>query len=114
MKIYIAGKVTGLNWHDAQTKFAISKQKLLDAGFYHSEIVNPMELGIPPETEWKEAMEVCLKNLEQCTAIYVQKDWRDSYGTRREMERAEKLKMERFFETEGEAPIKKRLKILGR
>jgi hypothetical protein len=109
MKIYIAGKVTGLNWQNARAKFAVTEQKLIDAGLNRNQIVNPLELGIPPETDWHEAMQLCLKNLRQCTAIFIQKDWRDSFGARREITLAHELRLDLYYDEQNDIETLKNL-----
>lgn len=113
MKIYIAGKVTGLSWQQARAKFAITEQKLIDAGLTRRQIVNPMELGIPPETDWHEAMQHCLKNLRKCTAIFIQNDWRDSFGARREITLAQELRLDLYYEEQNDFEMLKNLIATG-
>jgi hypothetical protein len=109
MKIYIAGKVTGLIHADAVSKFARSETALIDAGISPTDIVNPMKLGIPEGINWIDAMHICIKQLRECTAIYVQKDWRDSFGARREVTIAEELKLDIFYESRNDIEMLKNL-----
>lgn len=98
MKIYIAGKVTGLDHQEAIEKFAATEKKLTEAGVPAENIFNPMKFGIHPKTEWHVAMAVCIPELEKCTAVYIQRDWRDSFGARKEITRAHELKMDTYWE----------------
>jgi hypothetical protein len=98
MKIYIAGKVTGIPIESAREKFARSEQQLINAGVSPGQIVNPMKLGISEDDAWHCAMEICKSHLEKCTAIYVQNDWRDSFGARQELTMAQRLRLDTFFE----------------
>ena len=109
MKIYIAGKVTGLRHSDAVNKFERTETALIDAGIAPSDIVNPMKLGIPEGINWIDAMHICIKHLRQCTAIYVQNDWRDSFGARREITIAEELKLDIFHESRNDIEMLKNL-----
>ncbi len=102
MKIYIAGKYTGLLHHEAVAKFAATKRKLTDAGIAEKDILNPMEFGINQETDWHCAMDVCLEKLGTCTAIYIQRDWRDSFGARREINRACELHLDMYWEEQND------------
>jgi hypothetical protein len=102
MKIYIAGKYTGLPHDEAYVKFALTKMQLMVAGFNEDDIVNPMHLGIAPDTEWKEAMHICLNELRKCKAIYIQRDWRESFGARKEITLAASLNMDMYWEEQGD------------
>lgn len=98
MKIYICGKVTGLPHQQAVEKFAESERRLLDAGIAPENIVNPMSFGIPQSADWHTAREICIPQLEQCSAILIQRDWRDSFGSKKEITRAQELRFILFFE----------------
>ena len=98
MKIYIAGKVTGLPIEAAREKFESTEKQLIDAGVSASQIVNPMKLGISTDETWHCAMEICKQQLEKCTAIYMQYDWRDSFGARQELTMAQRLRLDTYFE----------------
>lgn len=98
MKIYIAGKVTGLPIEAAREKFARSEQQLIDAGINPAHIVNPMKLGISTDETWHCAMEICKSHLATCSAIYVQNDWRDSFGARQELTTAQRMHLDIYWE----------------
>ena len=106
MKIYIAGKVTGLLYHEAVIKFAFTEQQLIAAGIDAANIINPIS-HVPEGTEWPEAMEICLPLLRTCTAIFIQRDWFTSDGTRIEIDKAREQNMDLFWEqTNGIKKIK--------
>jgi hypothetical protein len=98
MKIYIAGKVTGIPIEAAREKFAHSEEQLINAGIRPQDIVNPMKLGISTEETWHCAMEICKAQVERCTAMYVQYDWRESFGARQEITLAQKLRLDMYWE----------------
>ena len=102
MKIYISGKITGLPWKDSEDKFTAAKRSLMLAGVKEQNIVNPMELGIHPNTAWPKAMRICLKHLKPCNAVYMLYDWRDSFGARRELREASKQKKVIWYEEEND------------
>ncbi|MGQ1890624.1 DUF4406 domain-containing protein [Thermophagus sp. OGC60D27] len=88
-KVYIAGKVSGLNYLETYEKFLLAEQKLNRLGF---EVVNPMKLVPDPETDWQYAMRKCIKAMvEHCNTIYLLYDWKDSPGARLEYQIANKL-----------------------
>jgi hypothetical protein len=98
MKIYIAGKITGLPIDECVLKFQKAEYYLQDMG---AEPVNPMELGIPFTATREEAMPHCLIALRRCTAIFMLSDYTDSIGAGQELEEAVRLQMDRFFEDKG-------------
>jgi len=77
MKIYIAGKITGLPKHQYTAKFKAAEIEHNAAG--HN-TVNPCRLGIPDTATTEQALLVCLTHLRQCDAIYLLADWQDSPG----------------------------------
>lgn len=98
MKIYIAGKYTGLGHANAVAKFNHTEQQLIAAGISPFDIVNPMKLGIAEDELWSTAIEICLHHLKRCDAIFIQLDWRESFGARREITEAMMLDMPLYFE----------------
>lgn len=98
MKIYIVGKYTGLEHQVAFDKFAETERQLIEAGVAKEKIVNPLKLGIHPDTQWKDAMDVCLKELKKCNAVFIQKDWKSSFGARKEITIADINKFNLYWE----------------
>lgn len=92
MKIYICGKVTGIN--KPEYKFAKTERYLKSLG---NEVVNPTTL-CRLDLGWKEAMIICLEHLRTCDAIYVQPDWEQSRGAKLEIAYAEKYGLEIIYE----------------
>lgn len=106
MKIYIAGKYTGLQHNEAALKFSNTEKELIEAGVNPAHIINPIS-HVPEGTEWQEAMEICLPLLRTCTAIFIQRDWWTSDGTRIEIDIARARSMDLFWEqTNGIKKIK--------
>lgn len=85
--VYIAGKVTGLSYLDALTKFMKAEAKLLQAGYH---VINPMYL-VHKDAEWKEAMRICLSVLPHADHIFLLHDWNESEGAMWERETALRL-----------------------
>jgi hypothetical protein len=77
MKIYIAGKISGLPNAEYTAKFLKAELALRAAGW---QPVNPCNFNIPDHTPSTEALQICLPELEKCQAIYMLSDWRDSLG----------------------------------
>lgn len=98
MKIYIIGKYTGLPHNYAVAKFNRSEEQLIAAGVPREDIINPVKL-VPEGTDWKTAMDnYCKPAVKRCTAVFIQRDWQDSIGAKIEMQIAEKLQKDRFYE----------------
>ncbi len=94
MKAYISGKITGDA--DYKQKFKTAQNILESAGF---EVFNPAELEEPGKS-WEWYMKRDIKELMDCDAIYLLKDWKDSGGARLEYYIAQKLEMKIFREVE--------------
>lgn len=73
MKIYIAGKITGLD--NYKEIFAEVEAELLAEGH---EVMNPAML--PVGFEWEEYMHICLSMIDVCDAVYFITNWEDSKG----------------------------------
>ena len=77
MKIYIAGKITGLD--NYKELFDKAEKELLAKGY---KVMNPSIL--PDGFGWGEYMKICLKMVEVCDEIYMLNNWKDSKGARTE------------------------------
>jgi hypothetical protein len=93
-KIYIAGKVTGLDHEKVKEKFNKAENTLLMMGW---DVVNPTKLVTDPDTEWKQAMKICLKELLKCDAIFLLNDWESSRGAKVEEYFARKKGIDVFY-----------------
>jgi len=109
MKIYIAGRYSGLDHQAAVDKFAETERQLVAAGIDPTCIINPMKLGIPITTPWDQAIAICMKHLKKCKSIFIQKDWKDSFGARKEITYADQNNYDLYWEDRGDI---KRIKAL--
>ena len=94
MRIYIAGKITGLPIREYQERFMKAHFKLGQMGHVP---INPIYLsvyGLPYEAY----MEIDKILLSTCDAIYMLSNWEDSPGAFREMEYANDLGLEILYE----------------
>ena len=76
-KIYISGKISGLEFEDAYKKFMDAQLKYESAGF---EVVNPMKITHDHDLTWESYMKADLKEMMDCDAILMQNNWKDSKG----------------------------------
>lgn len=85
MRIYIAGKITGNPNYKEQ--FAAAEERLSKLGYT---VVNPvMEEGYP----YRYYINVGLRKLGHCDAIYLLRNWRRSKGARLERKYAKTVGM---------------------
>ena len=89
MKVYIAGKVSGLPVGETFIKFAQAEMWLREKGH---ETVNPLRLCSSKWT-WEQCMRVCIPELMKCDAICLLHDWAESRGAVWEYHDAQMLKM---------------------
>lgn len=80
MRIYIAGKATGLPTGDVFIKFGAAEHWLKQIGY---EVVNPTRL-VSRNWSWQRCMRVCITELMKCDAICMLPDWIDSKGAQTE------------------------------
>ena len=88
LKIYIAGKVTGLPQQEVIIKFVEAQANVTALGL---EAVNPLEVVGDWNTPWEDAMKLCIKALMDCDAIVALDDYKDSEGANVELVLAKRL-----------------------
>lgn len=81
MKIYLAGKISGLPIEEARELFEHAEKELKECGH---EVVNPLKLPHAENTTWEDAMALDISHLIQCDAIFMLSNWSDSLGARLE------------------------------
>lgn len=77
MKIYIAGKITGLD--NYKELFNKAEKELLAKGY---KVMNPAVL--PEGFTWSEYMGICFEMIDVCDEIYMLNNWEDSKGAKAE------------------------------
>ena len=97
MKIYIAGKITGLPIGKVIVKFD-NAEFILRYKYRDAEIINPIKLAMElerrrtgnldnfPSLERHQYLAYSIKHLLDCTHIYLIEDWKDSEGAKLEVE----------------------------
>ena len=78
MKVYIAGKVNGLE--NYKEVFKEAEDKLLAEGH---QVMNPSVL--PEGFPYEAYMPICCAMIDQCEAIYMLSNWKNSKGARVEL-----------------------------
>lgn len=91
MKIYIAGKITGME-SEALKMFSLA-EAILKKNNPEAEIVNPMRLSHDHDKTWESYMKECIKELVTCTHIFALPNWKESKGAKEEVRLAKKLKI---------------------
>lgn len=106
MKIYIAGKISGLDYDEALQTFANAENHLRDRGF---DPVNPTKEngldGDGNQYEWAEYMRRDIPHLLNCEAIYLLSNWSDSRGARLEKHIAQEIGMTVIFDEPNGKPV---------
>jgi len=102
MKIYICGSYSRLEHQAAFDKFDETEKQLINAGISPEKIVNPLKLGIHKDTPWSDAMKICMKHLKKCDTLFIQKDWKESFGARKEITYADQNNYELYWEANND------------
>jgi hypothetical protein len=82
MRIYLAGRVTGLNYRTVRKRFARAEAYLISIGF---EVVNPLRI-VPEGCTWTDSMRICIHYLSLCNYIALLPGWEKSRGASIEYE----------------------------
>ena len=99
MRIYLSGKITGLDKEVYSRQFARAESFYKTSGF---EVINPVKIGeevlkINPKAEWQDFMIRDLEALRTCTHIALLEGWEESKGAKMEKSEAEKLGLEIMY-----------------
>lgn len=82
-KIYVAGKVTGLDRDKTRYKFGYAASRLREKGFA---VINPFAMleDTRYQLDREAEMTICFAAISACDAVYMLEDWSDSPGARAE------------------------------
>jgi hypothetical protein len=95
IKIYISGKITGLEFEKAFYLFYKAEKLLQSQGY---SVVNPMKLPHEHDKSWESYMKEDLKAMLDCDSIYLLPNYNDSKGALIEKELAELLGLDVIYE----------------
>lgn len=96
MKVYISGKITGLEYHEAYKKFEDAEKEVRNMGGVP---VNPMKLEHKPSADWYDFMEKDISELLRCEGIYMLENWGNSKGARIEYNIAREMDLKIVFQS---------------
>ena len=85
MKIYISGKMSGLDEQYVRAQFARAKEFVEQAGHV---AVSPLDNGLNYNDAWEEHMQRDLDMLKECDAILLLDNWVVSRGAMLELQQA--------------------------
>lgn len=94
MKIYISGKISGIE-ETAAVNFKVAEKGLELCGFTP---VNPMELKHNHDKTWQSYMKESIKALCDCDAIFMLLNWEESKGAQLEKQIAINLNMSVLYQ----------------
>lgn len=99
MKVYISGKISGLERDDWNNRFNHAECNLRKKGF---EVLNPAKItdSFPKDTTWQEYLWFDIDLLKMCDSIYMLNNWETSKGANLEKTIAEYMGMNVMFESE--------------
>lgn len=78
VKVFISGKVSGMEYYTALSKFSEAEAMLSRIGY---EVINPTKL-CKKNWSWLRCMVVCLWHLLWCNCVHQLDNWQDSRGAR--------------------------------
>ena len=96
MRVYISGKMTGLEKSNFKKKFALAEKLLVSNGY---DVINPARLSDFNLT-YAEFMLIDTTLVTMCDAIYMLNNWRDSNGAKEELALAEAKGLKIMYEVE--------------
>ncbi len=97
MKIYIAGKISGLNRSNVIQKFEAAQKSLSKKGH---QVFIPCVLPAYEEVSHEDYLHICYAIIDVCDAVYMLSDWQQSEGARLEYEYAIEKKKQIIFHKE--------------
>ena len=97
MKIYIAGKISGLERKAVEEKFENAKKALSLKGY---QVFVPTILPVLGEMFHEDYLHICYSIIDVCDAVFMLKDWQKSEGAKKELLYAYKNNKKILYEDE--------------
>ena len=98
MKIYVAGKITGLSRQEVEGKFRATAETLRNEGH---DVFIPSVLPMYDSVPHEDYMHVCYAMIDICDAVYMLSDWQQSKGARMELQYAADWRKQILYEDES-------------
>lgn len=98
MKVYISGKISGLDLVEAKKNFIKAELRLKHQGH---EVMSPKGIMDFAGFEHEDYMHVCKAMVDVCDAIYMLSNWQTSRGSREELNYAKEWRKEVLWEDES-------------
>ena len=98
MKVYISGKISGLDPVEAKKNFIKAELRLKNQGH---EVMSPKGVMDFAGFEHDDYMHVCKAMVDVCDAIYMLSNWQTSKGSREELNYAREWRKEVLWEDES-------------
>ena len=83
-KAYIAGKISGLAIEEYYGRFGQAESIVEDMGYT---VLNPLKI-VPHWLDYEDQMSICLTLVDICDVVYMQSNWWNSSGAKREHDKA--------------------------
>ncbi len=96
--IYISGKITGEPPAACRAKFEAAEYNIRNLG---ATPINPLKLGIPENATYPEAKPRCFEEIGKAEAMFMLEDYTNSPGATDELDEAQRLGLEIFYENLG-------------
>lgn len=94
-RIYISGKITGLDLHVAESYFQLVEDRLQALGHIP---INPMKvLPYDPKHTWKDYMIADIEALLRCDSCFMLDNWKESKGANLEHDIAKGLGLKIYY-----------------
>lgn len=77
MKVYISGKISGLDYEEVKKRFLDAEEFLESLGIH---AVNPLKNGLSVDDDWINHLCRDIKMLHDCDSIYMMDGWQKSNG----------------------------------
>lgn len=98
MKVYVSGKISGLDPVEAKKNFIKAELRLKNQGH---EVMSPKGVMDFAGFEHDDYMHVCKAMVDVCDAIYMLSNWQTSKGSREELNYAKEWRKEVLWEDES-------------
>lgn len=98
MKVYVSGKISGLDPVEAKKTFIKAELRLKHQGH---EVMSPKGIMDFTGFEHSDYMHVCYAMIDVCDALFLQANWQDSKGARMERSYALEWRKKIIYEDES-------------